>query len=57
MSSPRIKGWHKLKRIARKDVFELVEILKQEWSEQRSQWTKTRKLENEKVDLARTGLV
>ena len=47
MSSPRInylEGWHKLKRIAGKDVFELVEIFKQEQSEQRNQLTRTRKL-------------
>ena len=51
--SPRtnyLEGWYnKLKRIARKahpNVFELVEIFKQEQSEQRSQLTRTRKLEN-----------
>ena len=56
MSSPRInnylEGWHsKLKRIARKahpNVFKLrsVEIFKQEQTEQKSQLTRTRKLEN-----------
>ena len=53
MSSPRtnnyLEEWHKLKRIRRKahpNVFELVEIFKHEQSEQRSQLTRTRKLEN-----------
>ena len=55
MSSPRtnnfLEGWHsKLKQNARKahpNMFELVEIFKQEHSEQSSQLIRTRKLENQ----------
>ena len=52
MSSPRtnnyLKGWHnKLKQITRKAHPNVFKIFKQEQSEQRSQLTRARKLENQ----------
>ena len=46
-SNNYLEGWHnKLKRIARKAHPNVFEIFKQEQSEQRSQLTRTRELEN-----------